>query len=263
MAADGTLDASSILQSVETSSCILVSSQRFDTVASGYAPVDMRAFVGRPRHCFIKVSFDGADETRFFPLDEADARRGGGGERRKRRPTWVGCAEEAGNLIEGLPCRIVNSSAESLNRPIALNPHQQRMPTRDHQADRGKCWRARAPRAAQPRSPQVSFKVIDRKHWEAACPRPSTPNASADKQRPHEAWPRRQRYPLNLASNAKPLRLRKDLVEKAWEPLVVRARRYLRYHPAERRMDCRLTRHALREHLSAATYEGDGTLITA
>ena len=82
MSADGTLDASSILQSVEVSSCILASSQRFDTVASGYAPADMRAFVGRPRHCFIKAGFDGADETRFFPLDEADARRGGGGERR-------------------------------------------------------------------------------------------------------------------------------------------------------------------------------------
>jgi hypothetical protein len=71
------------LQSVEASSCILASSQRFDTVASGYVPDDMRAFVGRPRHCFIKTGFDGADEARFFPLDEADARRGGGGERRR------------------------------------------------------------------------------------------------------------------------------------------------------------------------------------
>jgi len=78
--ADGTLDASSILQSVESSSCILVSSQRFDTTVSGYAPAVMRAFVGRPRHCIIKAGFDGTDEARRFPLDEADAHRGGGGE---------------------------------------------------------------------------------------------------------------------------------------------------------------------------------------
>ena len=83
IADDGTLDDSSILQSVESSSCILVSSQRFDAAASGYAPADMRAFVGSPRHCIIKAGFDGTDETRRFALDEVDALRGGGGERRR------------------------------------------------------------------------------------------------------------------------------------------------------------------------------------
>jgi hypothetical protein len=43
----------------------------------------MRAFVGRPRHCIIKAGFDGTDEARRFPLDDADARRGEDGERRR------------------------------------------------------------------------------------------------------------------------------------------------------------------------------------
>ena len=110
IADDGTLDDSSILQSVESSSCILVSSQRFDAAASGYAPADMRAFVGSPRHCIIKAGFDGTDEARRFALDEVDALRGGGGERRRFAGGEAGACEARGTASDDVPAA---SSSES------------------------------------------------------------------------------------------------------------------------------------------------------
>jgi hypothetical protein len=184
-------------------------------------------------------------------------------QRRERRAARVWGAEETGNLVKGLTRCVVNRAAEALHGPIALDPHEQRVPTRDHKANRRECWCLNLCRLAEPGGTEVTLKVIHIKHREAARPRPSAPDAGTDEERSDEARSGRQRYPLDLSGNSEPLGLLQHLAQKARQPLMVSTRRHLWDHAAERCVDRRLARHTFREYLTTAAHEGDRTLVAA
>ena len=104
------------------------------------------------------------------------------GKRREGRPAGVWGAEKSCNLVERFTRGIVNRAAESCDGSIALNAHEQRVPTRDHQPNGRERWRVSRCGLAQPSGTEVTLQMIYRQHGEATRPGPGASHPSANEE---------------------------------------------------------------------------------
>ena len=182
-----------------------------------------------------------------------------------RRPPRIGQAEQATDLVKGLPGRIIQGLAEEPIAPVIEHQHQLRMPAADDQAEQrerrlGREW-LDAGEIGQPVGIDVALDVIDRHERQVMGRRHRLGDADADQQRADQAGPVGDGHRIEIGPSHAGLLERR--LHGRDDPAQLLTGRHLRHDAAGRRVERDLGGDLVRLDAPAAVDYGNPGLVAA